>query len=202
MSIASLPGRNGHVLGILRRPYGYATNLRDAGSKASVVISHSCPSLPARLLPIRTFASSGRRDAREWLDRVKYANLRAAKERQVNVHQLESRRHYDPLRPLNIAFIVTGLAAGSYLGNNSDRRRRLDAGDRRGHEESFTALTRGVTVVSSGLIVEMFSSLQTIGIHWPVLTLVSAAFGYGLLRGLRLIFPPSSATEVDDGAGT
>ena len=62
----------------------------------------------------------------------------------VNLKQKEQEAKYSRFSPANIALAIVGLAAGSYLGDAMEKRSKLDAHDRAGHEDSLTAMMRGV----------------------------------------------------------
>jgi len=144
----------------------------------------------------RDFFTSHRRDGYEWLESQKFAKMIKTKEAQINVQQLNEERKYNKFRPVNIALLVIGVASGAYIGVVMVKKSRLDAGDRKGHEDCVTALKRAFCAVALGVALDMSNAFVTIGIHTPLWTLGGAFVAY---LGVKLTYKLFPSTGTADG---
>jgi len=117
------------------------------------------------------------------------------KEQKMNVQQMEAAKKYNKFRPGNVVLFLVGLTSGSYASHASETKNRLDPLDRQGHQDALTAWTRAGTAVAFGVGYDVYSSVNSIGAHLPILTVSSALAGYFGYKVVRAAYGALGLSE-------
>jgi len=156
--------------------------------------------IPARSSPhiARSFSASATLDAREWLKHTQNVHLKKYMEKEINVVQLEEEKKYSKFSRLNIALAVVGVVAGTFAGDVLEKRIKLDARDREGHDNSLRALSFAVGVVAVAFLVEFISAVDTAGIHPPFIVIGSFIIACVVFRIGSRTYKSIAGTGRDD----